>query len=446
MKCNYILLIIAVIGLASCQKDQPASELDAKLENILSTKGGSGGIEFFKMPASSAYGQIPEDPRNPITESKVQLGKLLFHETGFAVNGEKEFAKNTFSCASCHFATAGFQAGRFQGIGEGGVGFGFNGEGRQPGPLFTEAELDVQPLRSPSAMNGAFQQVQLWNGQFGATGLNSGLEYAFTPGTPKETNELGYEGLETQAIAGMGVHRQDVNETLVTDLGYKQMFDNAFPDFEASKRYTKETAGLAIAAYERTLLSNRAPFQKWLNGDKEAMTEAQKRGAILFFDKAGCADCHTGPALNSMEFYALGMDDLFDCPEEVFKADMGLSDHKGRGGFTGNAEDDFKFKVPQLYNLKDSPFYGHGSSFRSIRSVIEYKNRAQKQNERVPNSQLASEFKPLGLSNAEIDDIVVFIKDGLYDPDLLRYQPASTNSGGCIPVNDPMAKADLGCN
>ncbi|MCB0663852.1 MAG: cytochrome-c peroxidase, partial [Saprospiraceae bacterium] len=301
-------------------------------------------------------------------------------------------------------------------------------------------------LRSPSAMNGAFQLNQLWNGQFGATGLNSGLEYAFTPGTPKETNELGYEGLEIQAIAGLTVHRMDVTEQLMTDLGYKQMFDEVFSDFPVADRYTKETAGLAIAAYERTILSNEAPFQRWLDGDRSAMSEQEKRGALLFFDKAGCVECHSGPALNSMEFFALGMKDLFDCEETVFKASPGLSDHLGRGGFTGNAEDNYKFKVPQLYNLKDSPFLGHGATFRSIRSVLEYKNQAVKENNNVPNGQMAAQFRPLGLSSAEIDDLTAFIKTGLYDPDLLRYQPTSVNSGGCIPDNDPMAKADLGCN
>jgi cytochrome c peroxidase len=147
-----------------------------------------------------------------------------------------------------------------------------------------------------------------------------------------------------------------------------------------------------------------------------------------------------------MEFYALGMKDLFECEEAVFKADPGLSDHMGRGGFTGNAEDNYKFKVPQLYNLKDSPFLGHGSTFRTIRSVIEYKNQAIKENAAVPNGQLAAQFQPLGLSNAEIDDLTAFIKNGLHDPDLLRYQPSSVNSGNCIPFNDPMARADLGCN
>ena len=65
---------------------------------------------------------------------------------------------------------------------------------------------------------------------------------------------------------------------------------------------------------------------------------------------------------------------------------------KGRGGFTGNPEDDYKFKTPQLYGLKYAPFYGHGGNFTSLRDLVVYKNTAISQNADVPQSQLADEF------------------------------------------------------
>ncbi len=119
---------------------------------------------------------------------------------------------------------------------------------------------------------------------------------------------------------------------------------------------------------------------------------------------------------------------------------------KGRGAFTGLAEDDYKFKVPNLYNLADNPFYGHGGTFTSIREVIEYKNEGRKQSNRVPNSQLAEEFGNLNLTEQEITDLVAFITNALRDPNLIRYAPPSVNSGNCIPNNDPISKVDLGCN
>ncbi|MDX1666473.1 MAG: cytochrome c peroxidase, partial [Saprospiraceae bacterium] len=340
---------------------------------------------------------------------------------------------------------AGFQAGIPQGIGEGGSGFGNRGEARVKHGDYAEADLDVQPIRTPSAMNTSFQDVMLWNGQFGATGTNQGTEASWTADTPKEVNHLGYEGLESQAIAGLKVHRMEVEEMVLVDLGYKDLFDQAFPDFPEDKRYTRETTGLAIAAFERTLYANQAPFQRWLKGEMNAMNEAELRGALLFFGKAECGSCHTGPALNKMEFHALGMNDLHDFAGQTFKNNPEDPGHLGRGGFTNRSADMFKFKVPQLYNLADSPFYGHGSSFQSIREVIEYKNDAIAENPDVPAAQLSPDFTALGLSDNEISDIVAFLEGALYDPDLERYNPDAVLSGNCFPVNDDAARQDLGC-
>ncbi len=118
----------------------------------------------------------------------------------------------------------------------------------------------------------------------------------------------------------------------------------------------------------------------------------------------------------------------------------------GRGGFTQRPEDMFKFKVPQLYNLMNSPFYGHGGNFNSVREVIEYKNNAVAQNPNVPNGQLSPHFKPLNLTEAEISALVEFIESGLYDPDLKRYEPTHLPSNNCFPNNDAQSQTDLGCN
>jgi cytochrome c peroxidase len=208
--------------------------------------------------------------------------------------------------------------------------------------------------------------------------------------------------------------------------------------------YSRKFAGLAIAAYERTLLANQAPFQRWLKGQYSAMTDMEKRGAIVFFNQGNCVSCHTGPALNSMAFYALGMNDLYT-DGSSFNVHAGNAENLGRGGFTKRPEDMYKFKVPQLYNLKDSPQYGHGASFKSIKEVLEYKNKAIKQNSVVPDVQLADEFVPLLLTPAQIEDLNAFITFGLRDPYLKRYQPDDLLSGNCIPNNDPKSRSDLGC-
>jgi cytochrome c peroxidase len=449
-KAPIFTLTLFGLVLVSCKKDdtEGPSELDVTLEEVLKDASGGIGKGYYVLPNSDAYSVIPQDPNNPLSKAKVELGQLLYHETGLAVAPMQAIGEGTYSCASCHFAQAGFQAGRHQGIGEGGTGFGLAGEGREPHTSYAANELDVQPLRTPSAMNGAYQPNLLWNGQFGATGKNVGTQDKWTAGTPIETNFLGFEGLEIQAIAGLNVHRMDVTEDsdLVTTTEYKSMFDKAFPDVPAVDRYTRVTAGLAIGAFERTILSNEAPFQKWLRGEYESMTDQEKRGAVLFFDKANCISCHNNAALSQMDFYAVGMKDLYECDEPVFNTAPSDAAHLGRGSFTGNPNDNYKFKSPQLYNLADSPFYGHGSSFRTLRDVVEYFNDGIAENPAVPASQLDPEFKPLGMTSDEVDDLVAFLETGLYDPNLMRYVPERVPSNNCFPNNDQASRDDLGCN
>lgn len=436
------VLALALILTACHSDDYPGDLLDRSLDAQIAAAIPSKGKTSLQLPLPTSYNDIPQDPRNPLTDAKVLLGSKLYHESGMGSEAKKEVGVFTYSCASCHHAAAGFQANIRQGIGDGGMGFGLSGEARRKNPTYEDADLDVQPIRTPTTLNSAYQELMLWNGQFGAVGDNIGTEAQWTVGTPKEVNNLGYHGLEIQAIAGLGVHRMESDEDFCEGMGYRDLFDAAFPNVSKPERYDREHAGLAIAAYERTLLSTEAPFQRWLAGDLSAMNEPQKRGANLFFGKANCVSCHQGPALNDMAFHGIGMGDLVGAD---VVSDPNDGAHKGRGGFTGEADDMYKFKTPQLYNLKDSPFYGHGGTFRSIREVIMYKNSAVPENNNVPTSQLSPDFQPLGLSTQEVEDLVDFIEEGLYDPNLDRYLPSNLPSGFCFPNNDTNSRSDLGC-
>ena len=104
-----------------------------------------------------------------------------------------------------------------------------------------------------------------------------------------------------------------------------------------------------------------------------------------------------------------------------------------------------KFKVPQLYNLKNVGFYFHGASKRSLEEVVEYFDRAIPENKEVPASQISPFFKPLNLTLREIKDLSEFLKNGLYDPNTNRYVPKSVMSGMCFPNNDALSKSDMGC-
>ncbi len=450
-KAAFMLVALTFILLSCSKRDQNAAFenfIDDELTRLLKhsesvhneTQWGA-----YMLPDDWDFENLPQDPRNPLTKEKVLLGQMLFHETGCGRDPLKpNVSDETYSCASCHHHRAGFQANLRQGIGEGGIGFGFAGEGRVVNSVYPPELVDVQPVRTPTVLNVAYQKVTLWNGQFGAVGANLDTRHLWQHGTPLETNFLGFHGPETQAIAGMKVHRLMVDMEFCNDyISYQQLFMNAYPDMSPDEMMTNEYAGLAIAAYERTILANQAPFQRWLRGDQSAMTENQKNGAILFFGKANCVTCHDGPALAKNEFHALGMNDL-DGPDVIMTPDAPRA-ALGRGGFTGNPDDNYKFKVPQLYNLLDSKFYGHGSSFTSVYQVVNYKNNALKQNPNVPDSQLSPHFVPLSLTKDEMLLITDFIENALYDPNLERYVPDYVPSGNCFPNNDQTSRVDLGC-
>jgi cytochrome c peroxidase len=407
------------------------------------------GVSNFIMPESDDYTALPnQDPKNPITEIKVDLGKMLFFETGLAQEAGNPILRSTYSCSSCHIPERSFTAGRFQGIADGAIGFGESGENRHKSPLYTGDQVDAQGARPLSVINTTFVTNALWAGTFGSFDVNIGTESVWNQDTLVEINFKNLMGLEANNARALIVHRQVINKDITDFLGYTEMFDKAFPEIPESERYTRETGAFAIAAYFRTILTNEAPFQKWLKGDASAMTEQQKQGALLFFGKAGCVSCHNSPSLNTLphKFYAIGVKNLHQMGYEVFRT--GPSDKRtlGRGGFTGREEDMHLFKVPQLYNLKDFGFYFHGASKTSLREVVEYFNAGIPENPDVPATQITSLLRPLHLTPEEVDALTEFLENGLYDPNMTRYAPELTLSGNCFPNNDPESRIDLGCN
>lgn len=440
------VLVLLLVAVSACDTGYTEPSLDAQLREALEIAAEGQGVAYFRLPPSTDLAAIPQDPRNPLTPEKVALGRLLFHETALAVNARQPSGMGTYACASCHHPGAGFMSGIRQGIADGGIGFGVAGEARRPSPDYPADMPDMLPIRPPTVLNTAWQEVVLWNGQFGATGPNVGTESEWLEGTPLATNRLGYMGQETQAIAGLSVHRMGdgAPQMAVAYPEYRALFDAVFADRPGLDRVTTETAGLAIAAYVRTLTTTEAPFQRWLRGETDAMNEAEKRGALLFFGRANCVACHTGPALSSMSFHALGMGELMG-PGVFSPFNPKDPVHLGRASFTARDEDRFQFKTPPLYNLADAPFLGHGSTFTSLREVVDYKNAARPQSSLVPADRLSPLFQPLQLSAQDVDDLVAFLERALHDPTVGRYVPDAVPSGNCFPMNDAQSRIDLGC-
>jgi cytochrome c peroxidase len=432
-----VLVGFDLTGCDTATAPKETEDLDAELTALL-TRDGQRGLNNFMLPDENDFSAMPQDPGNPLTPEKVTLGKLLFHDPAAGSAPRLEPGRGTYSCATCHHASAGFQSGLQQAISEGGMGWGDHGENRAPDPMYGASDLDVQSVKTPSILNSAYQRVLLWDGSLGSRGPNNGTEEHWTPGSSAEVNNLGYDGLESQAIAGLTDHRMsNVGTSVIAAYPeYQQLWDAVFP----GEPVTLEKAGLAIAAYERTIYASRAPFQRWLRGEVKALTTEQKRGAILFFGKAGCEQCHTGPPLNSVGFYALGMPDMSG--PNVYGP---VPETMGRGGFLNDPGQYYKFKIPQLYNLADSPFYGHGGVFQSIREVVSYYNDGIPE-KNLPDGILDFRFKPLNLTSEEVDQITAFLSEALRDRDLKRYVPERVPSGNCFPANDSRSRSDLGCN
>ena len=432
-------ILLCIVAIQSCLNENTENyRLDYELaENI-------GKLEDFILPSSNDFNQIPQSPVNPLTREKVDLGKMLFFETAFGVESKKPELLGTFSCSTCHVVEKGFRPGLKQGIADGAVGFGKLGEGRVKLSTYKDEEIDAQGARPLATINTAFVHNTMWTGSFGDGFANAGTEKMWgvhDPATKINSQKLG--ALEGQNIEGLGTHRLFYNKELIEKFGYKLSFDKAFPDMPESERYSRKAASFAISAFLRTITTDQAPFQLWLKGDKDALTPEQKRGAVLFFGKAGCDGCHNEKNLGSTTFHALGTNDLF----EVGGKNTSIADRRnlGRGGFTGQEEDMYKFRTPQLYNLGDSGPYFHGASKLTLEDVIEYKIKGIPENQRVPKGQLSYYMYDKQLTAQEKADLVAFVKEGLRDPNLLRYKPAKVLSNNCIPNNDPVSKKDMGC-
>ncbi len=443
MNKRLTLLALLTLFLAySCTQDELNNPLDRQLKASLDRVSATGNYDFYTFPQSTDYASLPnQDPHNPITADKVSLGKMLFHETGLATGSLLGSCSQTYSCATCHIPSAGFTPGRMQGLADGGIG---HGENRQLLPSYESTDVDAQGLRPLSILNVGYVTNTLWSGIFGAHGVNEGTEDVWGLDPLSAVNFEGLEGLESQNIEGLELHRLEITEQVLDEFGYRALFDECFPDVPVEERYNVTTASFALGAYLRTVLANESPFQHWLNGELDAMTNAQKRGALLFLGKARCYNCHKNPNLGSMEFHTLGTSDLYH-NDAALNTSNEDSRNLGRAFFTRKEEDNFKFKVPQLYNLRDYTHFFHGSSKTTLREVIEFKLAAVSENSNVPNELLSSRFKPISLSEEEVNNLIDFLENGLYDPNLERYVPEQVLSGNCIPNNDSFSQIELGC-
>lgn len=287
----------------------------------------------------------PAPADNPTTPAKVALGKMLFMDPRFSSTG-------TISCNSCHNVMEGGDDSRSTSMGVHGKVGGRN---------------------APTVWNSAFHSVQFWDGR--ATLLEDQAK-----GPVANPIEMGMADVETAM------------NRVRTIPGYKPAFEKAF----GADSMTVDNAAKAVAAFERTLITPNSAYDKYVKGNKSALTKQQQRGMDKFAS-VGCVSCHSGAAFNGPQmefgqgFYAKFP--TFKNNEYVKK--YKLADDMGREEVTKEASDINHFRVQTLRNITDTAPYFHNGSVNDLHEAVRV----------MAKTQLNTD-----LSKADTADIVAFLE------------------------------------
>lgn len=295
------------------------------------------GVEAMKAEYRRPE-MIPFPKDNPYTPEKAALGKKLYFDTRISVTSAQ-------SCASCH--SPGFGWGDGLAVG---VGHGMNKLGRH----------------SPTIVNAAWGAIFMWDGR-----LPNLEQQALGP---------------IQAPGEMNMPIEQLMERLASIGEYKPLFEASFPGVGLKPG----TLAQAIATYERTVVSEQAPFDVWIEGNEKAISEEAKRGFVLFNTKAQCSACHEGWNFTNDGFQDIGL----------ASADV------GRGEFMpGVIKMKHAFKTPGLREIARRSPYMHDGSLATLEKVVEHYDTGG-----VNRPSRSDLMKPLGLTPQEKSELVAFLK------------------------------------
>ncbi len=288
---------------------------------------------------------IPFPASNPYTIAKMALGKVLYFDTRLS-------AANLLSCAACHNPAYGWGDGQPKGVGHG---------------------MNILGRRSPTIINAAFGQIFMWDGR--AASLE---EQALGP---------------IKADVEMNLPIDKLMERLKAISGYAPMFQAAFPN----EGMQPDTVAKAIATYERTVVSARAPFDSWIENNERAIPDDAKRGFALFNTKAACNKCHSGWNFTDDSFHDIGL----------------ASEDIGRGKFLPSiAKMKYAFKTPGLREITRRGPYMHDGSIATLEAVVEHYDKGG-----IARPSRSELVKPLGLTAQEKKDLVAFMQTLTSDVD-----------------------------
>ncbi len=262
---------------------------------------GSG----WRWPEGRGAPRIPAG--NAMNAAKVELGRRLFYDADLSADG-------SMACSSCHVQRHGFA----------------DSVAVHPG-----VHGDPGRRNAPGLANVAWLRPLTW-GDPRITTLEAQAAVPILGTTPVE----------------MGMHEQEaeIARRLGRDSCYVRMFRDAFP--ETNGRIDMGAVQKALASFERTLVSNQSPWDRWRAGDRTALTPPQREGARAF--ARSCATCHSGPDLGDGRFHAI----------EPAGADRGLAEISGKPGDNG------RFRTPPLRNVALTAPYLHDGSAVTLADAI----------------------------------------------------------------------------
>jgi cytochrome c peroxidase len=357
-----------------------SSDYESRSISLLKRTGKAADLLSVLKSPPLGLPPIPVPLDNPVTAEKVQLGRKLFFDRRLSLN-------ETMSCGMCHIPEQGFT----------------NNE------LATAVGIEGKTVRrnSPTIYNVAYFSNIFHDGR------ETRLEY-----------QVWQPMLATNEMANPGIGY--VIEKIRRLPDYTGLFENAF----GGRGPGIETIGMAIASYERTIISGNSPFDRWYFGkDEENLSDSAKRGFRLFKEKAGCASCHT-----IQENYALFTDDDFHNTGIGWEASLGgdqsevqvqiapgikvpvpssviksvgepLPGDLGRYEVTQDPVDRWRYKTPSLRNVALTAPYMHNGTLGTLMQVVEFYNQGG-----FKNPLRDPLIRPLGLSKREMNDIVAFLQ------------------------------------
>lgn len=289
--------------------------------------------ETYQRPAG-----IPSPSTNPLTLEKAALGKTLFFDPRLSRDG-------AMSCATCHHPDLRWSDGRV---------------------LPLRAEGVKHARRTPTVLNSAWLNALMWDGRA--------------------------DSLEAQAILPITTaHEMNFEMPLLLDrlqdiAGYRSLFTQAFGDAEISQQRVTQ----ALASFQRTLVSNMAPFDRWVTGDERAISENAKRGFALFEGKARCVACHSSWRFTDDSFHDIGLASLdlgrgAKVPPQVI-----MMQHA--------------FKTPSLRDLPRNGPFMHDGSMHSLDDVIRHYEQGG-----IQRASRSAEMRAFKLSAEERGYLIDFL-------------------------------------